>query len=211
MRNQQQNRIMKQNNFFKLGITLHNLGVLSILAGRDYESLELFEEAISIKRQAFGKEHPEVAVSLDELGIQFFSRELYQQALEAFSCSVAIIEKHFGPIHPKVCMLKNNIACCHFCTHQYDLALQEMKEALEIQQQQDSNEQRVKNDLDLLHMAIVLNNFGYLKANDKVYEDARMHFEEALLIQQSVLGDTYNHRAIRDSRSNLDFTNTFHS
>mmetsp|Transcript_10590 Transcript_10590/g.29202 ORF Transcript_10590/g.29202 Transcript_10590/m.29202 type:complete len:182 (-) Transcript_10590:1318-1863(-) len=30
-------------------------------------------------------------------------------------------------------------------------------------------------------------------------------------IQQSVLGDAHTHRAIRDTRSNLEFTNAFHS
>jgi hypothetical protein len=43
----------------------------------------------------------------------------------------------------------------------------------------------------------------------KQYEEARSILEEALLIQESVLED--GHRAIRDTRSNLEFTNAFHS
>jgi hypothetical protein len=47
-----------------LGITAHNMGVIYVLAGRDHLALPLFEEALALKRKAFGHEHPEVAVSL---------------------------------------------------------------------------------------------------------------------------------------------------
>jgi hypothetical protein len=46
------------------GITAHNMGVVCVLAGRDQLALPLFEEAVAVKREAFGREHPEVAVSL---------------------------------------------------------------------------------------------------------------------------------------------------
>ncbi|KAL7559705.1 hypothetical protein ACA910_017607 [Epithemia clementina (nom. ined.)] len=63
-------------------------------------------------------------------------------------------------------------------------------------------------DLDLLYHAIVMCNCGYLHLCLKLYDEARCLFEEALLIQQSVLDES--HRAIRDTRSNLEFTNAFH-
>jgi tetratricopeptide (TPR) repeat protein len=58
-----------------------------------------------------------------------------------------------------------------------------MKQALEIQQQKNNSNPSAKNDLDLLHMAIVLNNSGYVKANAKQYEEAMADFEEALLVR----------------------------
>ena len=38
-----------------------------------------------------------------------------------------------------------------------------------------------------------------------------MNFTLKSQIQQSVLGDSFEHRAIHDSRTNLDFVNAFHS
>ena len=46
-----------------LGITAHNMAVVCVLAGREQMALPLFEEAVAAKREAFGCEHPEVAVS----------------------------------------------------------------------------------------------------------------------------------------------------
>jgi hypothetical protein len=54
----------RKNNNYMLGITAHNMGVVCVLAGRDQLALPLFEEAVAVKREAFGREHPEVAVSL---------------------------------------------------------------------------------------------------------------------------------------------------
>jgi hypothetical protein len=45
------------------GITAHNLGVLHVLAGKDDQAVPLFEEAIDRKKNVFGPDHPEVAVS----------------------------------------------------------------------------------------------------------------------------------------------------
>jgi len=64
-------------------------------------------------------------------------------------------------------------------------------------------------DLELLYNAIVMGNCAYLCLCLKKYEQARSLLEEALLLQQSVL-DNEDHRAIRDTRSNLEFTNAFH-
>ena len=59
----QTKKIMKDNNRYLVGITAHNLGVVRILAGQDEKAIALFEEAIVLKRDAFGDDHPEVAVS----------------------------------------------------------------------------------------------------------------------------------------------------
>ena len=86
-------------------------------------------------------------------------------------------------------------------------ALLKLQEASEIQHKAVGSSAQA--DLDLLHVAIVVCNCGYLNLALKQYEEAQSLFEEALLIQQSVLAD--DHRAIRDTLSNIAFTNAFHS
>eukprot|EP00980_Cylindrotheca_fusiformis_P009304 scaffold2042_cov123-Cylindrotheca_fusiformis.AAC.11 len=169
-----------------LGISAHNLGVVSILAGRDYEALALFQEAVDIKRQAFGKDHPEVAVSLDEVGVQLFASERFGEALHVFCESADILASTYGSTHPRMCMLKNNIACCDFVEGRGGRAAIRMKEALGIQQKKAYGSSSNKNELDLLHMAIVLNNAGYVKVSGKRYDEARTDFEEALLVSSPI-------------------------
>lgn len=218
---QQKRNPSRIGNSFMLGITVHNMGVVSVLAGRDDEALPLFQEAVAVKNATFGPLHPEVAVSLDELGIQLFAVERFADALSAFDQSQRILANFFGPRHPRLSMVLNNMACCAFQMRDMPVALSTMSRAMDLQKDatltcDGGNGGGVASsansaDLELLHMAILLNNSGYLKVCLKEYDEARACFDEALLIQQSVLGDEYNHRAIRDSRSNLEFTNVFHS
>jgi hypothetical protein len=222
--NQQKRNPSRNGNAYLLGITTHNMGVVSVLAGHDEEALPLFEEAVAIKSSTFGQCHPEVAISLDELGIQLFAVERYEDALSAFSQSHHILAKVYGLDHPRLSMILNNMACCAFQMRDMPGAVSTITRAEELQKATttlsralvvnagSSGGSSANNaDMELLHTAILLNNSGYFNVCVKQYDEARACFEEALLIQQSVLGDAYNHRAIRDSRRNLEFTNVFHS
>lgn len=189
-------------------VTAHNLGVIKVLAGADKEATSLFQQAISLKLASFGNNHPEVALSWDELGIQLFARNDFEGSLSAFHEAHNIRGKQDGSsAHPNVAMVLNNIACCYFQMGNHRTALLKLQEASEIQHKAVGSSAQA--DLDLLHVAIVVCNCGYLNLALKQYEEARSLFEEALLIQQSVLDD--NHRAVRDTLSNIDFTNAFHS
>lgn len=206
----QKRRPAVNGNVSLLGITAHNMGVVCILAGRDGESISYFREAVDLKKAAFGEEHPEVAVSLDELGIQLFAAEKFGEALSVFNESKRILSKLDETSHFRLCMLLNNISCCTFQMGNALAASGLMHEARELQRERSARSS-AKIDLDLLYLAILANNYGYLKAQLKDYEEARALFEEAMLIQQSIFPDEHKHRAIRDSRSNLDFVNAFHS
>lgn len=221
----------KGHNRYLSGITAHNLGVLAVLTGKPEEAVSYFREAICLKETAFGRTDAEVALSWDELGIQFFARGDFDGALtsfrEAHSVRNGLLQQQqqlqqlqqqqqlepdsgvaLSPAqHPSVAMVLNNMACCYFQMGNARQALLTLEEADEIQQRAVGSS--VQAELDLLHVAIVICNCGYMKLALKQYEDARSLLEEALLIQQSVLDD--HHRAVRDTLSNIEFANAFHS
>lgn len=175
-----------------------------VLLGRDRDAAPMFQQAVALKEAAFGAKHPEVALSWSELGIQQFARGDFEGALSSFREAQ---KKLPSTSHARASMILNNIACCNFQMGNSDEALKALEEARALQQ--TSVGAMAQADLDLLHVAVVICNCGYLNLALKRYEEARVLLEEALLIQQSVLGDS--HRAIRDTLSNLDFTNAFHS
>jgi len=203
-------------NFYVSGITAHNLGVAKVLAGDDSAAEPLFREAIALKETAFGRDHEEVALSWDELGIQLFAHGEFDEASAAFreahrlrenlSSNGILVAEQTIP-NPILAMTLNNIACCDFQKGNHETALRSLEEARSIQHRAVGSP--VQDDLELLHVAIVYCNCGYLKLAMKQYEEARSILEEGLLIQQSVLDD--NHRAVRDTLSNIEFTNAFHS
>jgi hypothetical protein len=46
-----------------LGLALHNMAVINLLAGKEKSSIPLFQEAVTVKKSSFGEHHLEVAVS----------------------------------------------------------------------------------------------------------------------------------------------------
>ena len=181
------------NNKYLAGITAHNLAVVHVLAGETQGVIDLFREAITLKEAAFGADHFEVALSWDELGIQLFANGEFEGALEAFQAAKSV-RCRSEATHPSLAMCLNNIAACEFQKKNHRAALIALQEALTIQQNSAGS---FKGDLDLLHTATVMSNCGYLNLCLKMYDEARTRFEEALLIQQSVLDD--HHRAVRDT------------
>lgn len=145
-----------------------------------------------------------IQTSLDETGIQLFAKRKFDEALFLLQEAQKIRSKYLGSSDPRVAMVLNNIGCCRHSQGSPHQALITMQEARELQQK------TAKGDLDLLHVAITLSNLGYLQIQMKQYEKAQGVLEEALLIQQSVFGDQDN-KAIQDTRSNMEFTNAFHS
>lgn len=310
-------------NSYLVGITAHNIGVVYVLEnairhnnkknhGDDSKSessssiaIEWFQKAIQHKRNAFGDDNnnnniysiDEIAVSLDELGIQLFANGQFQLSKDTFQEAQSIREKkhqqqqanrtnnidndatiqqhHLEKInittptsetmilpahdqpqpyyHPSIAMVLNNIACCEFQMGNHIQALNTLEKGKEIQHiigtsmiptQRSSNNSASSFSssetiitLDLLHVAIVYCNCGYLHLTLKQYEDAISILEEALLLYQSILGEededikddnerrnnhhsittpqsyrtSSKYRAIRDTLSNLELANAFHS
>lgn len=203
----QRQGIRKGNNRLLEGITLHNIGVVYLLSGKFEQAFPCFQESVLVKQAAFGDGHPEVAVSLVETGILIFAKEKYEEALNIFNDALKIRIQAFGSKDPKVAMVLNNIACAHFEMGNPLNALATFKEAREIEQHALGSSQNA--NLDLLHVATTLSNIGYIQLQIKNYEEASGNLEDALLVQQSVLGD--NHRTVQDTLSNIEFTNAFHS
>ena len=157
------------------------------MAGLDDQAIPLFEEAIDRKRSEFGQDHTEVAVSLDELGIQYFARNMFVESLNAFEEARRIRIKEVGGIdhhHPKVAMVLNNIACCKFQMKKHDEAISTLQEARDILTT-NATGASATGDLDLLHVAITHCNYAYLLLRAKRYEEARSIFEEALLVRHT--------------------------
>ncbi|CAJ1932912.1 unnamed protein product [Cylindrotheca closterium] len=206
----QQRRITMVNNAYMVGITAHNLGVLSVLMGKQDEAMTYFEEAVAFKREAFGKGHIEIAPTLDELGVQLFTRERYGEAVVAFKDSFEIVAKNLGTSHRRLSALKNNIACCYVAMGNMKDATAAIEEALGIIDRATPDQPSVETDWNYLYRTFVLNNSGYIRASAENYKEAKLDFEEILRIQiqNPLFKDLLDHRFVRDSTSNFEFVSS---
>ncbi|WP_020559052.1 tetratricopeptide repeat protein, partial [Thiofilum flexile] len=80
-------------------------------------ALPLYERSLAIREQALGKDHPEVATSLNNLAVLYESMGEYAKALTLYERSLAINEKVLGKNHPNTKITREN----------YERALQKLE------------------------------------------------------------------------------------
>ena len=68
------------------------------------------KRALAIDEKAFGPDHPNVAMSLNNLAQLYQAQEQYAQAEPLLKRALAILEKTLGANHANVAMSLNNLA-----------------------------------------------------------------------------------------------------
>jgi hypothetical protein len=69
-----------------------------------------YERALAINEKAYGRDHPKVATSLNNLALLYKTQGQYTQAEPLYKRSLAIGEKALGPGHPDVATSLENMA-----------------------------------------------------------------------------------------------------
>ena len=169
-------------------LLLHQAGY-SLFERAQYErALLLFQQALAIRKQVFGPDHPAVAASLNNLASLLQQQGKYRDALPLFEQVLAIHERMFGLDHPDVATSLNNLASLYQDQGQYAKALPLLERALAIDTQEyGSNHSAV---------AIDLSNLATLYDARKEYEKALPLFQRALGIFEQTLEPSNPHLAI---------------
>ena len=68
--------------------------------GRYEEAELLHQDALKMWRKLLGEEHPDVATSLNNLGVLWANQGNYSQALEYFEEAYDLLARLLGPEHP---------------------------------------------------------------------------------------------------------------
>jgi len=186
---------------YRIGTALHNLAIAYLKCGKREEAIRSCREAVKIREQTLEPNHPDVAVSLAQLGVTHLELQQYRDALVAFRGALHIRRDTLGSKHPKVGKILNNIGCALFELEEFRGATLAFEEALEIQRETlhqtpaFSSEQEDGSKVTyqiMLSIASTLCNIGSIKLRKELYDEASVAMEEALLIQQSVLGDEHS-------------------
>jgi len=184
----------------RVGVALHNLSTALMRARKYSQAVEVCKKAIEVRKVTLSEHHPDLAVSLAQLGIAHLELDEHRLAIKAFRYALSIRIKTLGRVHLKVARLLNNIGCSLFELGQLKEANVIFEEALDVQQKllrHSSPEKDIGKDSShtvnqlLLSVAATQCNIGSIKLRWKLYKDAIIYLEEALLIQQSVLGDDH--------------------
>ena len=90
--------------------------------GRYAKAQTFYENALAIREKALGPEHPDVAVSLNNLAALYDAHGQYSKAEPLYQRALGIWEKALGPEHPRVATGLNNLAELYRTQGQYTKA-----------------------------------------------------------------------------------------
>ena len=163
------------------------------LYGRYDEALRLVRWQLATRRRLLGHEHPEVAVTLNNLAVMLEQRAEYDGALTLSWESLVSHRRFLGNEHPEVAQSLNELAVVLFRKGDYGAAGLLYREALSVRRRLLGDEHSM--------VADVLNNLAVLLESQGDYRRAESLYFKALAIRRAIYG--HEHYSVAEALSNL--------
>ncbi len=165
----------------------NSLGFFEDLRGAYGEAQCLFERALAVHEAMLGVDHPDTAMSMNNLALVLEHQGRYGEAQPLFEWALAIYEAVLGATHPQTAASLNNLAGVLARQGRYGEAQPLYERALGVREAV----------LGAKHpdMAASLNNLAGVLARQGRYGEAQPLYERALAIHEAVLGAEHPHTA----------------
>ncbi len=158
---------------------LFRAGEFLYVHGLYSQSHSLHQQALAVREQVFGSNHPAVAESLNALALLSRFQGDYEQAERFHQQALAIREMTLGPNHPATAQSLNNLGVLYRTQSKYEQAEPLLHRALIISEQSLGSEHT-----DTLFALI---NLAKLYIEQRKYEDAEPLALQALATSERVL------------------------
>jgi CHAT domain-containing protein/tetratricopeptide (TPR) repeat protein len=161
--------------------------------GRYNEGIAIAKDLLAVREKTLGKNHPDVARSLSDLGWLHSFTGRYGEAEALFKRGLEIREKRLGKNHPDVAHILNRLALLYWNTGRYGEAVGLHKRSLEIKEKR----------LGRGHTAVAytLNNLALLYGTTGRYDEAEALYRRSLEIYEKRLRK--DHPEVATSLNNL--------
>jgi serine/threonine protein kinase/tetratricopeptide (TPR) repeat protein len=164
----------------QLGRTLLNGGALLAKQRKIAEAEPLFRRASEIMERILGQDHPDVAMSYNNLAIILKMQRRFAEAEPYYGRALEIQRRVLGPNHESVAGTLNNLGNLHLDQNQYAAAEPFYSEALKIYETALG-----KNHPSL---ARTLDNLAQLQARQAKHQEAEASYKRALEIREKTVG-----------------------
>ena len=162
------------------GSCCFNRGVVLWKKGDYPEAEQWYLESIAIRKKTVGKDHPDYALSLNNLATLYMYMGQYEKAEPLYLESIAIREKALGKDHPDYAISLNNLATLYRYIGHYEKAEPVYLESIAIREKVLGK--------DHPDYAWSLNALGLLYWDMGQYEKAEPLYLEAIAIREKILG-----------------------
>ena len=167
---------------------LSELGYLYHETGDPRQSIDYFEQALSIYKEVYGDRHPYVTVSLNNIGVSYLELGEPKKSLEYFEQALSIEKELIGSRHRVIAARLNNIGNSWLSIGEPKKSLEYFESALSIYKEAYGDRHP--------KVAIVLNNIGRVWIEFGEPEKALDYCEQAFSIDKEVCGDKHPDTAI---------------
>lgn len=115
-----------------VGVVLGNIALLYDRMGKPLEAEKFHKEAISVRSETLGEQHPLVANAYNNFGSHLGHRGLWVDAEKYILKSISISRTAFGPLHPDVARSLNSLGALYLRSKKAAKAENILEEALRI-------------------------------------------------------------------------------
>ncbi|OWZ21850.1 hypothetical protein PHMEG_0003544 [Phytophthora megakarya] len=125
--------------------TLYNLGLVyraSAISSAGMErvsalhrALECFEESLKVRQSILEPGHPDIALSMSNMGVIHWQNKQSEKAFAALTEAVELLEKKVGPTSSLTALAKNNLAFAKKEAREYDEAIELYEQVLIVRKQ----------------------------------------------------------------------------
>ncbi len=143
------------------------------------QSQSLYQQALALRKQVFGSEHPDVAESLNALALLARFQGDYEQAERFHGQALAIRQKTLGPSHPATAVSINNLGVLYRSQGKYEQAEPLLQEALSISERTLGSEHP--------NTLLILISLTKLYIEQRKYEQAEPLAKQALATSEHAL------------------------
>ena len=161
--------------------------------GKYNEAIPLAEKVLAIRQRILGNDHPDVAVSLDNLAVLYHTQGRYSEAETLYLQSLEMLKHLLGEEHPGVATSLNALALLYKDQGKYKKAETYFLQALEMRKRLLGEEHP--------DVAQSLNNLAGLYHSQGSYKEAETYFLQALEMRKRLLGE--EHPDVAQSLNNL--------
>jgi tetratricopeptide (TPR) repeat protein len=163
------------------------LGSVYRARGNYDKAVAFYEKTIKVEEEKFGKEHPETAITYDNLASVYLAKGNHEKAMEFYEKALNIKEDKLGKDHPATATTYNNLILVYKDTGDYDRAIKFGEKALKITEE--------KLGKDHPDAAATYNNLALVYLTKGDYDKAIEFYEKALKIVEEKLGEDHPNTA----------------
>jgi CHAT domain-containing protein/tetratricopeptide (TPR) repeat protein len=171
----------------------HSAAFVLYREGKYRDALNLEAKSLAVRQQLLGEEHPDTALSLNNLAASYKSLGEHAKAEPLYRQSLEIRKRVLGEEHPETVHSLNNLGGLYQAMADYAKAEPLYRRSLEIRKRVLGEEH--------LDTAVSLNNLGALYKSMGAYAKAEPLFRQSLEIRKRVQGEEHPDTAM--SLSNL--------